>query len=313
MGDVPAAVLLLLALLTGIGIAAAAVIGVVALACAVLYAIPRTSVLGAILLTGYLGGATATQVRVESSAFFFPVVIGVLAWAGLYLRDSRLDLAAEDRGRIGVILGSGAGGLLFHEQQLAAAYAALADRLERPERAVFNLHPPPYATQLDDAPALDGDLRVQAVLGQGEFDVAKFYYEKGANRAALSRFEQIANDYPNFSNADNALWYLGQTFERLKQPKAAVPYYARILTDYPLSPLVGEATAVRQTAAAAFAGKGANRTAIARIAGVDDPDEDDPADSDSADEAAPGDDPTAPDQAQQDPPGNPTDPDHDDK
>ena len=52
------------------------------------------------------------------------------------------------------------------EQQLAAAYAAMADKLEHPERAVFNLHPPPYATQLDDAPALDENLRVQAVLGQ---------------------------------------------------------------------------------------------------------------------------------------------------
>jgi outer membrane protein assembly factor BamD len=91
-------------------------------------------------------------------------------------------------------------------------------------------------------PRVKGRLReVQEVLAEGEFDVAKFYYEKGANRAALSRFEGIANDYPNFSGADNALWYLGQTFERLKQPNAAVPYYARILTDYPLSPLVGEA------------------------------------------------------------------------
>ena len=52
------------------------------------------------------------------------------------------------------------------EQQLAAHYAAMADQLERPERAVFNLHPPPYGTQLDEAPALDDNLRVRAVLGQ---------------------------------------------------------------------------------------------------------------------------------------------------
>jgi uncharacterized protein len=52
------------------------------------------------------------------------------------------------------------------EQRLAAAYAAMADQLDRPERAVFNLHPPPYGTQLDDAPALDDELRVRAVLGQ---------------------------------------------------------------------------------------------------------------------------------------------------
>ena len=52
------------------------------------------------------------------------------------------------------------------DEQLAVVYAGLADQLQRPERAVFNLHPPPYNSQLDDAPALDADLRVQATLGQ---------------------------------------------------------------------------------------------------------------------------------------------------
>jgi Icc-related predicted phosphoesterase len=56
-----------------------------------------------------------------------------------------------------------------NEQELAAAYAGLADQLERPERAVFNLHPPPYDTQLDDAPALDENLRVQSTLGQVQY------------------------------------------------------------------------------------------------------------------------------------------------
>jgi hypothetical protein len=65
-------------------------IGILALVCALLYAIPRTSVLGAILLTGYLGGATATQVRVQDPWFLFPVVLGMLIWAGLYFRDERL-------------------------------------------------------------------------------------------------------------------------------------------------------------------------------------------------------------------------------
>jgi len=55
------------------------------------------------------------------------------------------------------------------ERHLAAAYAAMADRLERPERAVFNLHPPPYGTQLDEAPSLDEDLTVRAVLGQVQY------------------------------------------------------------------------------------------------------------------------------------------------
>ncbi|MEX2174373.1 MAG: DoxX family protein [Pirellulaceae bacterium] len=64
-------------------------LGIVELFCAALYVIPRTSVLGAILLTGYLGGAIATHVRVDDP-FFIPIVLGVLVWLGLYLRDSRL-------------------------------------------------------------------------------------------------------------------------------------------------------------------------------------------------------------------------------
>ena len=65
-------------------------IGIAALVCVLLYAIPRTSILGAILLTGYLGGATATQVRVQDAWFVFPPILGALIWAGLYLRDERL-------------------------------------------------------------------------------------------------------------------------------------------------------------------------------------------------------------------------------
>ena len=64
-------------------------IGIVELACVAIYVIPRTSMLGAILLTGYLGGATATHVRVGES-FFAAIMLGVLVWGGLYLRDERL-------------------------------------------------------------------------------------------------------------------------------------------------------------------------------------------------------------------------------
>ena len=64
-------------------------IGIVELLCAVVYLIPKTSVLGAILMTGYFGGAVATHVRV-SDAFVIPLVLGVLAWGGLFLRDARL-------------------------------------------------------------------------------------------------------------------------------------------------------------------------------------------------------------------------------
>jgi len=67
-------------------------LGLVLLISTILYAIPRTSFLGAILLTGYLGGATSTHVRVQDGAFntIFPVIFGVLTWAGLYLRDARV-------------------------------------------------------------------------------------------------------------------------------------------------------------------------------------------------------------------------------
>jgi hypothetical protein len=65
-------------------------LGTVEIACTVVYAIPRTSILGAILLTGYLGGATAANVRVGDPTFFMPVIFGVLVWAGLFLREDRL-------------------------------------------------------------------------------------------------------------------------------------------------------------------------------------------------------------------------------
>lgn len=67
-------------------------LGIVLIACTMIYVIPRTSVLGAILLTGYLGGATATHVRVGDQLFaiLFPGIVSVLIWGGLYLRDDRL-------------------------------------------------------------------------------------------------------------------------------------------------------------------------------------------------------------------------------
>lgn len=64
-------------------------LGILELVCTVIYMIPRTAVLGAILLTGYLGGATATHVRI-GDPFFVPIILGVLVWGGLYLRDARL-------------------------------------------------------------------------------------------------------------------------------------------------------------------------------------------------------------------------------
>src|SRR5262245_16835762 len=70
-------------------------LGIVLTACTALYLIPRTRILGAILLTGYLGGAVATHVRVGAGWFeiLFPVVVGALVWGGLLLRDAQLRKA----------------------------------------------------------------------------------------------------------------------------------------------------------------------------------------------------------------------------
>ena len=68
-------------------------IGLVLLICVVIYVIPSTSVVGAILLTGYLGGAVASNVRIGNPLFgyvLFPVYVAVLLWTGLLLRDDRL-------------------------------------------------------------------------------------------------------------------------------------------------------------------------------------------------------------------------------
>jgi hypothetical protein len=69
------------------------VIGTILLICTIIYLIPRTSILGAILLTGYLGGAVASQLRIGKPLLgytLFPVYVAVLIWGGLYLRDSRV-------------------------------------------------------------------------------------------------------------------------------------------------------------------------------------------------------------------------------
>ena len=76
----------------GYSLGVSAWLGVLVLCCVVLYVFPRTAVLGAILLTGYFGGAVATHVRVGNPLFecIFPVLFGVVTWAGIYLRDTRL-------------------------------------------------------------------------------------------------------------------------------------------------------------------------------------------------------------------------------
>ena len=94
-------------------------IGAIELACLVLYLVPRTSVLGALLLTGYLGGAVATHVRVESPLLthtLFPLYVGAMLWGGLYLREHGCALCCPSVGATAamapasVIAGSGIAG-----------------------------------------------------------------------------------------------------------------------------------------------------------------------------------------------------------
>jgi len=86
---------------TDLGYPAAVVLplGLIQVVCLVVYLIPRTSVLGAILWTGYLGGAIATHVRLENPLFthqLFPIYVAALLWGGLYLRDRRVRALLRD-------------------------------------------------------------------------------------------------------------------------------------------------------------------------------------------------------------------------
>ena len=75
-------------------------IGAIELVCVVLYLVPRTAVLGALLMTGYLGGAVATHVRISSPLLthtLFPIYVALLLWGGLYLREPRLRILVPIR------------------------------------------------------------------------------------------------------------------------------------------------------------------------------------------------------------------------
>jgi len=65
-------------------------VGTIELVCIIVYVIPQTAVLGAILMTGLLGGATLTEIRIGDPTWPVPVVVGMLAWGGLFIRDLRL-------------------------------------------------------------------------------------------------------------------------------------------------------------------------------------------------------------------------------
>jgi len=92
------------------------------------------------------------------------------------------------------------------------------------------------------APQAEQWLReVQEVLAEGDYRIAHFYYVKGSKRAAAARLLDLTNRYPLYSQADRALWMLGNIFESSEKGDLAARYYSRIVTDYPLSDLAGDA------------------------------------------------------------------------
>jgi hypothetical protein len=74
----------------GIASSGVMILGVIELLCAALYVIPRTAVLGAVLVTGYLGGAIMVHVRAHEIALLSPLILGMCAWGGLFMRDERI-------------------------------------------------------------------------------------------------------------------------------------------------------------------------------------------------------------------------------
>jgi outer membrane protein assembly factor BamD len=91
-------------------------------------------------------------------------------------------------------------------------------------------------------PQAEQNLRdVQEVLAEGNFRVASFYYTRAAYRAAGARLIELTNRYPLYSQADHANWMLGQIYEKGEHNEIAARYYTRIVKDYPLSPMAGDA------------------------------------------------------------------------
>ena len=83
---------------------------------------------------------------------------------------------------------------------------------------------------------------VQEVLAEGDFRIGYFYYTtRGDKRAAASRLASLVNRYPLYSKSDRALWMLGNIWEGTEKKDLAVPYYAKLVREYPLSPLVPQA------------------------------------------------------------------------
>src|SRR5467141_2370989 len=92
------------------------------------------------------------------------------------------------------------------------------------------------------APKAEQHLReVQELLAEGDFRIGYYYFVKEDKKAAESRLRAIVNRYPLYSKSDQALWMLGNIWQSTAKKELAAPYYARIVRNYPLSPLVPEA------------------------------------------------------------------------
>jgi outer membrane protein assembly factor BamD len=83
--------------------------------------------------------------------------------------------------------------------------------------------------------------QVQEVLAEGDFRIGYYYYVKGDRRASAGRLLSVTKRYPLYSKSDEALWMLGDIFEKSEKKEIASIYYARIVKQYPLSPRVGDA------------------------------------------------------------------------
>ncbi|HWY44241.1 MAG TPA: outer membrane protein assembly factor BamD [Candidatus Sulfotelmatobacter sp.] len=82
---------------------------------------------------------------------------------------------------------------------------------------------------------------VQEILAEGDFRIGYYYYVKGDRRAAAGRLISVTKRYPLYSKADRALWMLGDIFEKSEKKEIAAIYLGRIVREYPLSPLAGDA------------------------------------------------------------------------
>jgi len=82
---------------------------------------------------------------------------------------------------------------------------------------------------------------VQEVLAEGDYRIGRYYYLKGDRRASAGRLLSVTKRYPLYSKSDQALWMLGDIFEKSEKKEVASVYYSKIVRQYPLSPLVGDA------------------------------------------------------------------------